>query len=111
MDVLFPYKGKEVFVAKSGWSKQGGFEIYVNNAELGTSLWDELFKKGQDLNVAAGCPNLIERIESGLLSFGGDMDYSNTPFECGLDQYVDLDADIDSLSLEALKKGSPKLNL
>ena len=105
------YKGNKMFVAKSGWSKQGGFEIYVNNAELGTSLWDELFKKGQDLNVAAGCPNLIERIESGLLSFGGDMDYNNTPLECGLDHYVDLDADIDSLSLEALKKRAPKTKL
>ncbi|GIT73123.1 MAG: hypothetical protein Ct9H300mP28_29370 [Pseudomonadota bacterium] len=26
------------------------------------------FEKGRDLNVGAGCPPLIERIESGLLS-------------------------------------------
>jgi dimethylsulfoniopropionate demethylase len=97
------YGGNEFLLARSGWSKQGGFEIYVNDAELGVQLWDELFSKGVDLNVRAGCPNLIERVESGLLSFGGDMGYDNTPFECGLDQYVSLEADFESLSIDALR--------
>ena len=105
------YAGKEFLVARSGWSKQGGFEIYVNDAELGTQLWDELFTKGEELNVRAGCPNLIERIESGLLSFGGDMDYDNTPFECGLEQYVSLEADIESLSIDALRNRPVKTKL
>ena len=107
----FNYQGTNMLVARSGWSKQGGFEIYVNNAELGGQLWDELFAKGEDLNVGPGCPNLIERIESGLLSFGGDMGYDTTPFECGLDQYVSLDADIESLSLEELRTRKSKTKL
>ena len=61
--------------------------------------------------MGPGCPNLIERIESALLSFGGDMNYENTPFECGLDQYVNLAADINSLSLDALKNRKPKTQL
>jgi dimethylsulfoniopropionate demethylase len=105
------YAGKELLVARSGWSKQGGFEIYVNDAELGVQLWDELFAKGKELNVRAGCPNLIERIESGLLSFGGDMGYDTTPFECGLDQYVSLEADIESLSIDALRTRKSKTKL
>ena len=105
------YAGKELLVARSGWSKQGGFEIYVNDAELGAQLWDELFAKGKELNVRAGCPNLIERIESGLLSFGGDMGYDTTPFECGLDQYVSLEADIESLSIDALRTRKSKTKL
>ena len=107
----FNYQGTKMLVARSGWSKQGGFEIYVNDAELGGQLWDELFAKGEDLNVGPGCPNLIERIESGLLSFGGDMGYDTTPFECGLDQYVSLDADIESLSLEELRTRKSKTKL
>ena len=107
----FNYQGTNMLVARSGWSKQGGFEIYVNDAELGGQLWDELFAKGEDLNVGPGCPNLIERIESGLLSFGGDMGYDTTPFECGLDQYVSLDADIESLSLEKLRTRKSKTKL
>ena len=105
------YKGNDFLIARSGWCKQGGFEIYVNDAELGGQLWDELFDKGQDLNVGAGCPNLIERIESGLMSFGGDMGYDTTPFECGLDHYVDLEAGIESLSIEALRTRKPKTKL
>jgi len=92
-----------MMVARSGYSKQGGFEIYLNNPDLAEPLWDELFQLGDDLNVKAGGPNLIERIESGLLSYGNDMTDANTPFECGLDHYINLDADIESLSLPALR--------
>lgn len=101
-----PYAKTEFLVARSGWSKQGGFEVYVDNAELGVKLWDELFAAGEDLQVRAGCPNHIERIESGLLSFGNDMDFNDTPFECGLDKYISVDAaltDTTSLSIEALR--------
>jgi len=107
----FMYNGQRMKVARSGWSKQTGYEVFVNNPEIGTQLWDELFTKGQDLDVRAGCPNLIERIESGLLSFGNDMGHETTPFEIGLDKYVDLDADIDSLSLPALRKHTPTKQL
>ena len=101
---MLPFQGGEMYVARSGWSKQGGFEIYLNKASLGEALWDELFRLGEDLGVRAGCPNLIERMESGLLSFGNDIDDSNNPFECGLDSYFKLDADIESLSLPALRE-------
>jgi len=105
------YQGVAMQVARSGWSKQGGFEIYVNDASLAGPLWDELFAKGDDLNVGPGCPNLIERVESGLLSLGNDMGYDTTPFECGLNQYVNLDADVNSLSLPALRKLVPTQQL
>ena len=105
------YKGSKMLVARSGWSKQGGFEIYVNDEKIGRQLWDDLFDKGKDLNVGPGCPNLIERIESGLLSFGGDMGYDTTPFECGLDQYVSLEADLESLSIDALRNRQAKTRL
>ncbi|MGK0271341.1 MAG: dimethylsulfoniopropionate demethylase [Cocleimonas sp.] len=98
------YGGKEMLVARSGWSKQGGFEVYVNDIDLGLQLWDELFEKGADLNVGPGCPNNIERIESGLMSFGNDMDYKDTPYECGLEKYISYDIDLKSLSIKALHK-------
>ncbi len=98
------YKGHNFIVARSGWSKQGGFEVYVDNAELGQQMWDELFEKGQDLDVYHGCPNLIERMESGLLSFGNDMDYDHSPLQCGLDKYCHLDRGLESLSVPALTK-------
>ena len=96
------YRERAFIVARSGWSKQGGFEIYVDDAVTGLALWDELFDKGADLSVAAGCPNSVERIESSLLSFGNDMGYRVTPLQCGLDRFCHLDNDLPSLSVEAL---------
>ncbi|MDH5354557.1 MAG: dimethylsulfoniopropionate demethylase [Gammaproteobacteria bacterium] len=101
---MLDFEGHPLYVARSGWSKQGGFEIYLDKPELGEALWDKLIKLGEDLNVRPGCPNAIERLESGLISLGNDIDDSNNPFECGLDQYIDLDNDIESLSLPALRQ-------
>jgi dimethylsulfoniopropionate demethylase len=100
---MLEFQGKTMMVMRSGYSKQGGFEIYLNDADLALPLWDELFAKGVDLKVRAGGPNLIERIESGLLSYGNDMNFTHNPFECGLDAFIDLDADIEAMSLTALR--------
>jgi dimethylsulfoniopropionate demethylase len=64
----FDFGGREMAIARSGYSKQGGFEIYVEGSDIGMPLWNALFAAGEDLNVRAGCPNGIERIEGGLLS-------------------------------------------
>ena len=85
-------QGKDMIIARSGWSHQGGFEIYLDGSEHGESLWDSLFEAGRDLDVRAGCPNLIERIEAGLLSYGSDISIDDTPFQVGLGKYCDLDA-------------------
>jgi dimethylsulfoniopropionate demethylase len=82
------FQGHEMIVARSGYSKQGGFEIYVDDFALGMPLWEALFAAGEDLQVRAGCPNLIERVEGGLLSYGNDMTVDNSPLECGLGRFV-----------------------
>ena len=98
------FKGHEFLAARTGWSKQGGFEIYVDRDDLALPLWDALFEAGADLDVGPGCPNLIERIEGGLLSYGNDATAANNPLECRLDQFCHLDADIDFIGREALRR-------
>lgn len=88
-----PFEGRDLVVARSGYSRQGGFEIYVEGADTGMPLWEALFEAGRDLGVRAGCPNLIERVEGGLLSYGSDMTAANNPFEAGLGKYVTSRAD------------------
>jgi len=102
------HEGHSFLVARSGWSKQGGFEIYVDDAEAGVRLYDSLFESGKTYNVKPGCPNLIERVESGLISYGNDMIMSHTLLETGLDRFVNIDDDIDSLSLSAIRKERTK---
>ena len=100
----FEFKGNKHLIAQSGWSKQGGYEIYVENTKAGLELYDHLFELGKEFNVKAGCPNLIERIESALLSYGNDMDNNDNPYECGFDKFVNLDTDVIFLGKEKLKK-------
>ncbi len=100
----FEFNGVKHLIARSGWSKQGGFEIYVENTQSGLELYDQLFELGKEFNVKPGCPNLIERIESGLLSYGNDFDNNDNPFECGFGKYVNLDTNINFLGKDKLKK-------
>ncbi len=97
-----PFEGHDLVVARSGYSKQGGFEIYVDQWDLGEPLWDALFAAGEDLNVRAGGPNLIERIEGGLLSYGNDMTRENTPHECGLGKFCQTQTAIGCVGRDAL---------
>ncbi len=100
----FEYAGDKHLIARSGWSKQGGYEIYVEHNDSGLKLYDHLFEIGKEFNIKPGCPNLIERIESGLLSYGNDMDNGDNPYECGFDKYINIDSDVDFLGKEKLKQ-------
>ncbi len=99
---LVDIAGKPMVIARSGWSLQGGFEIYLDGSEHGEHLWDLLFDAGADLDVRAGCPCTIERIEGGLLSYGNDMTLEHTPFEAGLGKYCNLDTATSCLGHAAL---------
>ena len=99
---MFDFQGRSLAVARSGYSKQGGFEIYVDDTRIGMPLWNALFEAGRDLDVRAGCPNLIERIEGGLLSYGNDMTDDNTPHECGLGRFCDTQTAIGCIGRDAL---------
>lgn len=99
---VFDFEGRDMVIARSGYSKQGGFEIYVEGGDIGMPLWDALFKAGENLQVRAGCPNGIERVEGGLLSYGNDMTDDNTPHECGLGKFCNTHTAIGCIGRDAL---------
>jgi len=96
--------GIPLVLQRSGWSKQGGFELYLRDGRHGTDLWNMVKQAGQRHGIGPGCPNDMERIESGLLSFGGDTDAETNPYEVRLGKYVDLDAPDDSIGIQALRR-------
>lgn len=98
----FDFQGTSMAIARSGYSKQGGFEIYCDGAANGMPLWHALMEAGRDLDVYAGCPNLIERIEGGLLSYGNDMTRENTPHEAGLGRFCSTRTAIGCVGRDAL---------
>ncbi len=97
------FAGTQQLIARSGYSRQGGFEIYLRGAKLGADLWDTIWQAGKVYNIAPGCPNLIERIEGGLLSYGNEMTSENNPLELGMDKFCTLNKSIDCMGHDALK--------
>jgi len=98
----FEFKGIPLVIARSGWSKQGGFELYLRDRAFGTELWERVADAGQPYGIQPGAPSSMERIEGGLLSYGNDMTIRNNPFEVGLDRYCALDQEADFLAKDAL---------
>jgi dimethylsulfoniopropionate demethylase len=99
---VYDFEGRDIIIARSGYSKQGGFEIYVEGSDVGMPIWNALFEAGEDLNVRAGCPSAAERIEGGLLSYGNDMTRDNTPHECGLGRFCNTETAIGCIGRDAL---------
>ncbi len=96
--------GIPLVVARSGWSRQGGFEFYLLDAARGDDLWERVMHAGTPFGIAPAAPNTIERVESGLLSYGNDMTIANNPLEIGLDKFCDLDQPFDFIGKAALQE-------
>lgn len=98
------FQGTQQLIARSGYSRQGGFEIYLEGGHLGSALWDTICKAGQAYDITPGCPNLIERIEGGLFSYGNEFTRENNPFEIGHGKFCVTDGSIDYIGRPALQK-------
>ena len=71
---------------------------------MGEKLWDTIWEAGKKFNISPGCPNLIDRIEGGLMSYGNDFTRENNPFECNLEKYCKDDVSHDFIGKQALTK-------
>ena len=100
----FNHEGIPMVIARMGYSRELCYEIFLQDHSKGDELWETLWKTGQDLNISAGGPNIILRLEGGIFSYLGDLDRSNNPFEVGLDWMIDLDQEDDFIGKDALSE-------
>jgi glycine cleavage system aminomethyltransferase T len=99
--------GIPLVLARSGWSKQGGYELYLMDGSQGTRLWDLVKAAGAAYGIGPGAPNDTERLESGLISYGSDMrlqSYRANPYEMGMGALVDLTSAYDFVGRAALER-------
>jgi aminomethyltransferase len=94
----------DVIVARSGWSNQFGYEIYILREEDGGALWRGLMNAGKEFKIVPSCPNQIDRIEAGMISHLGDTTLDENPLELNLPKFCDLEQESDFIGKEALKK-------
>jgi len=102
------HKGIPMVIARMGYSKELCYEIFLQDHSKGDELWEILWEAGQDLNISPGSPNIILRLEGGIVSYLADIDRSNNPYEVGFDSLIDLDQEDDFIGKDALREISLK---
>jgi aminomethyltransferase len=80
--------GRSVFVARTGYTGEDGFEI-ISDAANALPLWLSFVEQGVK-PCGLGARDSL-RLEAGMLLYGQDVDTGTNPFEAGLGWLVDLD--------------------
>ena len=91
---FFDLGGQEVYVSRTGFTGELGYEIYgLGDATDHLALWDHLMASGEPhgMEFSSTSAMTIRRIEAGILGNTTDMDTTMTPFEAGLGKFVDMD--------------------
>ncbi len=106
--------GAPLFLARTGYTGEDGFEIVVSQ-DHAVALWDALLAAGVK-PAGLGARDTL-RLEAGMNLYGQDMDETTSPYESALGWTVALDTDADGqprdfngrAALEAQKaKGVPR---
>jgi len=100
----YDLEGIPLIVSRTGWSSELGYEIYLRDGSKGNELYEKIMEAGKTHGLEPGHTSSIRRIEGGMLSYHADADINTNPFELGLDRLVNLDADINFVGKNALKK-------
>lgn len=90
----FEIGGQRLYVSRTGFTGELGFEIYCDGAATDhLALWDHLVAAGEPLGMELSSTRAmtIRRIEAGILGNLTDMDMTMTPFEAGLGPFIDMD--------------------
>ena len=96
--------GIDIIIARSGWSNQFGYEIYITREIDAPTLWNSLMDALKEFRIVPSCPNQIDRIEAGMISHQGDTSLEENPLELNLPKFYDLDQEADFVGKEALLK-------
>jgi aminomethyltransferase len=97
--------GIPAMVARTGYTGEDGFELFVDVARAG-ECWDAVLAAGRDHGLAPvglGARDTL-RLEAGMPLYGNELDRATTPFEAGLGRVVKLSKPGDFTGRAALEK-------
>lgn len=98
--------GHDVYVSRTGWTGEIGFEIYTKDDEVdGPAIWNQLLAKGAPYGlIASGLESMgTRRIEAGIMDYGTDLGTDLTPIQAGLGAFVDMSKS-DFIGMDAIAK-------
>ena len=97
--------GIPALVARTGYTGEDGFEVFVDTARTG-ELWDALLEgvRGVDgVPVGLGARDTL-RLEAGMPLYGNELDLETTPFDANLARVVKLGKAGDFVGRAALER-------
>jgi aminomethyltransferase len=78
----FDWQGADLFITRSGYTGEDGFEISVGNDQV-DAFARALWAQSEVKPIGLGARNSL-RLEAGLCLYGNDIDTTTTPIEAGL---------------------------
>ncbi|MEM8775122.1 MAG: aminomethyltransferase family protein [Pseudomonadota bacterium] len=89
---FYDIAGQNLYVSRTGFTNELGYEIYAGPDTDHIALWDHLMSCGRLFGMEfSSCRAMtLRRIEGGILGNITDMDASMTPFEAGLAPLIDM---------------------
>ncbi|MFQ6005558.1 MAG: glycine cleavage T C-terminal barrel domain-containing protein [Woeseia sp.] len=93
-----------VVLARTGWSGELGYEIFLCDGSFGDELWGRVMEAGKPYDIAPIAPSHIRSIEGCLLSYVSDISRADNAFVLGVDFLVDLDQPDDFIGKNALRR-------
>lgn len=78
----FNWQGTDLFITRSGYTGEDGFEISLHNDQV-DAFARALLAQAEVKPIGLGARNSL-RLEAGLCLYGNDIDTTTTPIEAGL---------------------------
>lgn len=96
--------GIPVILARTGWSGDLGYEIYLRDTSRALELWDRVVEAGKPFNLRVTGPNTIRRVEAGIIAMRSDFPADATPYHLGMERLVDLEKPAEFVGKAALRR-------
>ena len=84
------FRGRTAWVARTGYTGEDGFEVYLDAADA-ADLWREILERGgkRVRSIGLGARDTL-RLEAGMPLYGHELNEEITPFQAGLGFAVNL---------------------
>jgi len=102
------FLGHPVLIARTGYTGEDGFEIYIDTAAA-SELWIALSESGESRGLVPcglACRDTL-RLEAGMPLYGHELDLTTRPDQAGLARSVDLSKPNDFVGRDASAKPAP----
>ena len=101
------FAGAEALVARTGYTGEDGFEVYLPNRSA-PEAWDAVLEAGSDVGegivpVGLGARDSL-RLEMGYALYGNDIDHTTSPVEARLSWVLKLKTEKDFIGREVIER-------